>query len=264
MMVGAVISCAAVVAVNAFGGIDLVLGGLAIVGGYLTPIVALVFYTNTFSLELRESGQRFHATLVGSMAILGLGLYDDIRGAGALQKLLAAADVTGTTLYQASMRCYKLLRYGVEVQVAVGRSFETVHLIDWAQPDSNDFALAEEVTLKGGHERRPDVVLYLNGIAIGVMEFKRGSVEVADGIRQLILTLNNSYNLPIKGPVKNLRPARETCEGCHNPLSFADNIIKTKIFKKKQKLALLAFGLRQRMMCFTTAISLSKVKSYGH
>jgi len=51
----------------------------------------------------------------------------------AVQKLLAAADTTGITLYQAALRCYKLLRYGVAVQVAAGQSHETVHLIDWGR-----------------------------------------------------------------------------------------------------------------------------------
>ena len=54
----------------------------------------------------------------------------------------------------------------------------------------------EEVTLKGGYERRPDLVLYLNGIAIGVIELKRSSVEVADGVRQLI---TNQEEISIKG-----------------------------------------------------------------
>ena len=103
----------------------------------------------------------------------------------ALTKLQAATDVTGITLYQANLRTYQLLRYGVPVQVAAGAAHETVHLIDWANPQTNDFGLAQEVTLKGGHERRPDVVLYINGIAVVVLELKRGSVEVADGIRQL-------------------------------------------------------------------------------
>ncbi len=72
------------------------------------------------------------------------------------------------------------------VQVAAGQAHETVHLIDWSNPEANDFALAEEVTLKGGYERRPDLVLYINGIAIVVIELKRSSVEVAEGVRQLI------------------------------------------------------------------------------
>ena len=114
--------------------------------------------------------------------------------AAALQKLEAAADTTGVTLYQANMRTYRLLHYGVQVQVAAGRPHDTVHLVDWEHPDRNDFALAEEVTLKGGYGRRPDIVLYVNGIAVAVMELKRSSVELADGVRQLITNQEEIFN----------------------------------------------------------------------
>ena len=122
--------------------------------------------------------------------------YSESHISAALQKLLAATETTDTSLYQANLRTYKLLRYGVEVQVAAGKPFETVHLIDWNTDkiDDNDFALAEEVTLRGGYERRPDLVLYLNGIAVAVIELKRSSVEIADGVRQLITNQESIFN----------------------------------------------------------------------
>lgn len=130
-------------------------------------------------------------------------LSDNLRARGyspahisaALHKLEVAGDTTGTTLYHANLRVYQLLRYGVAVQVAVGQPNETVHFVDWDRPERNDFALAEEVTLRGGHERRPDLVLYLNGLAVGVIELKRSSVEVADGVRQLITNQEEIFNL---------------------------------------------------------------------
>lgn len=122
--------------------------------------------------------------------------YSDAQINAALLRLQTAAEVTGTTLYQAGLRSYQLLRYGVSVQTTVSAPHSTVHLVDWANPAANDFALAEEVTLKGGHERRPDLVLYLNGIAIAVIELKRSSVEVGDGIRQLITNQEEIFNAP--------------------------------------------------------------------
>jgi type I restriction enzyme, R subunit len=104
----------------------------------------------------------------------------------AFHKLRTEATNPNRTLYGNNQAVYSLLRYGVPVKVEVGHVTEYVHLIDWNSPRKNDFAIAEEVTLAGNHERRPDVVLYVNGIAIGMLELKNSRVTIGDGIRQCL------------------------------------------------------------------------------
>jgi type I restriction enzyme R subunit len=91
-------------------------------------------------------------------------------------------------LYDRNRAVYELLRYGVKVKAEVGENTQTVWLIDWKNPEDNHFAIAEEVTVQGAdakaNTKRPDVVLYVNGIALGVLELKRSTVSVAEGIRQ--------------------------------------------------------------------------------
>jgi len=102
-----------------------------------------------------------------------------------LRELEKAAALGGTkTLYDSNREVYGLLRYGVKVKPELGEQNETVWLIDWHSPENNDFALAQEVTVYGVSDKRPDIVLYINGIAIGVLELKRSIVSVAEGIRQ--------------------------------------------------------------------------------
>ncbi|MXP25794.1 HsdR family type I site-specific deoxyribonuclease [Altererythrobacter indicus] len=133
---------------------------------------------------------------------------DEINAA--LTKLMQAIEVTGTTLYQANMRTYTLLRYGVDVQTSANEPFKTIHLVDWDNPDTNDFALAEEVTIRGGHERRPDLVVYLNGLAVAVIELKRSSVEIGDGIRQLISNQEEIFNAPFFATAQLLLAGNDT------------------------------------------------------
>jgi type I restriction enzyme R subunit len=112
----------------------------------------------------------------------------------ALFLLRQAANPSQGSLYDANKAIYSLLRYGVDVKTDPSQPTDTVHLIDWANPAANDFAVAQEVTLKGGHERRPDLVLYLNGLAIGVIELKSSRVTIGDGIRQLLSNQLPEFN----------------------------------------------------------------------
>ncbi len=112
----------------------------------------------------------------------------------ALNKLRTEVDNHNRTLYGNNKAVYNLLRYGVQVKIEADKVTETVHLINWREPEKNDFAIAEEVTLKGNHERRPDIVLYVNGIAIGVVELKNSRVSIGDGIRQSLSNQQPEFN----------------------------------------------------------------------
>src|SRR5690606_5879316 len=71
-----------------------------------------------------------------------------------------AGDQT-KSLYEINKEVYSLLRYGVKVKVGAGENSETVELINWKEPLKNHFAIAEEVTVSGEHNKRPDIVLYV-------------------------------------------------------------------------------------------------------
>jgi len=102
----------------------------------------------------------------------------------AVHELTKAAGVQTEHLYDSNKAVYNMLRYGVSVKASVGENSETVHFIDWKNTDNNQFAVAEEVTVRGLNDKRPDVVLYINGIAVGVIELKRSKIAVEKGIYQ--------------------------------------------------------------------------------
>ncbi|GAA7144868.1 HsdR family type I site-specific deoxyribonuclease [Helicobacter pylori] len=87
-------------------------------------------------------------------------------------------------LYEANQEFYKLLIYGVRTRISQNEPTQTSWLIDWKDVFKNEFSVVEEVSVKGQNMKRPDMVLYVNGIALGVLELKNSSVSVESAIRQ--------------------------------------------------------------------------------
>jgi nitrate/TMAO reductase-like tetraheme cytochrome c subunit len=82
---------------------------------------------------------------------------------------------------------------------------------------------------------KPEFTTYLNSsharvectachVGSGASAYVKAKVN---GVRQLYCMIGATYDRPIKTPIKNLRPAQETCEQCHWPERFAGNIDRT-------------------------------------
>ncbi|GHP30779.1 restriction endonuclease subunit R [Helicobacter pylori] len=93
-------------------------------------------------------------------------------------------DALKNDLYEANQKFYELLIYGVKTKISQNEPTQTSWLIDWKDVSKNEFSVAEEVSVKGPNTKRPDMVLYVNGIALGVLELKNSSVSVESAIRQ--------------------------------------------------------------------------------
>ena len=115
--------------------------------------------------------------------LLGRG-YSEKLITGAIDRLVRASTNLQQGLYAANKEVYSLLIYGAKVKENAGSPEKTVYFLDFDEPGNNDFAVAEEITVPGDHTKRPDVAVYVNGIALAVLELKKSTISVSDGIRQ--------------------------------------------------------------------------------
>lgn len=107
----------------------------------------------------------------------------------AITTLITKVGNQADSLYQVNEEVYSLLRYGCQGIKDERGNHITVHFIDWTDTEKNDFYVAEEVTVLRFDNRttkRPDLVLYINGIAVAMFELKRSSVSIGEGIRQML------------------------------------------------------------------------------
>lgn len=119
--------------------------------------------------------------------------YSDKLVDAAVTRLQQEAGNFSRGIYDANKTVYSRLKYGIPVSESPEKPPVTVELIDEKEPLNNDFAIAEEVTVVEQQEKRPDLVIYLNGIAVAVIELKRSSVSVSEGIRQNLTNQKDSF-----------------------------------------------------------------------
>lgn len=112
------------------------------------------------------------------------GKYGDSLIKKAINQLEKVSRNQNKSLYDINKEIYSFLRYGISVKENVKYKKQTIQLINWKEPLKNNFYITEEVTVAGQNKKRPDIVLYVNGIALGVLELKRSEVSVSEGIRQ--------------------------------------------------------------------------------
>jgi type I restriction enzyme R subunit len=104
----------------------------------------------------------------------------------ALDMLADAPLVEG--LVAANERIYELLTLGTSLKQTVdgdAKSFN-LHYIDWQHPENNVYHVTDEFPVErtGSHEtRRPDIVLFVNGIPLAVIECKRPDLIPSEGGR---------------------------------------------------------------------------------
>lgn len=91
---------------------------------------------------------------------------------------------------QANREIYQLLKDGVKVKVPDGNgneSVQTARVIDWEDPQNNDFFLASQFWVAGEmYTKRPDLVGFINGLPLILIEFKAVHQELENAFKNNI------------------------------------------------------------------------------
>ncbi len=95
----------------------------------------------------------------------------------------------GAGVFKASEDIYSLLLAGCGVSELIDgrRTSPQMKFIDWRNPENNTYHVcAEYVVGSASAQRRPDIVVFVNGIPFAVIENKKPSVKVQEAIAQMV------------------------------------------------------------------------------
>ena len=126
------------------------------------------FHDVTLPRRLREAIQRLNPTIPREAR-------DD-----ALRKLLRPDT---PSMVQTNRQIHQMLRDGVEVEYRRedgSIAGDRVRLLDFEDPVNNDWVVVNQFTvIEGQHNRRPDIVVFVNGLPLAVIELKNAADEEA-------------------------------------------------------------------------------------
>jgi type I restriction enzyme, R subunit len=90
-------------------------------------------------------------------------------------------DRSKMSMINANKKVYNLIKNGVKVKVRINNKIEDkiVQVINFKEPSKNDFFMATQLWVTGEiYKRRPDLILFVNGIPLVLMEFKSTQVNL--------------------------------------------------------------------------------------
>src|SRR5262249_13084321 len=108
-------------------------------------------------------------------------------------------DRSAMSTAAANRDLWELLRAGVKVSVPdlkrAGQKIERVRLIDWNNPEANDFLLVRQMTVTGTlYTCRPDLIGFVNGIPLVVIELKKPSVAARQAFDENLTSYKHLQN----------------------------------------------------------------------
>ena len=115
--------------------------------------------------------------------------------ADALYKL---KNFENAELIQKNELFMEYLQHGIEVRYFVGNEERSgrVYLVDYKNPDRNSFIIANQWSFIENSTKRPDILLFLNGLPIVLMELKSPSREETDASEAYTQIRNYMHEIP--------------------------------------------------------------------
>lgn len=108
-------------------------------------------------------------------------------------------QIEGSSLYECNFKFTQMLQYGIEVQYTDAKhqlKTAIVNLIDYDHEDENDFLVVNQFTMQELDTKRPDIVVFVNGLPLVVIELKSPSREETDASEAYLQLRNYQKFIP--------------------------------------------------------------------
>lgn len=116
-----------------------------------------------------------------------LALNPSLPVSGIEEALRLVRNYAGTSLIESNRELYSWIRNGIPVDVKIDDHLrrQFVQVVNWAEPEKNNWLVVNQFTVKGKRTDRPDLIVFLNGLPISIIELKNPADETADVTKAL-------------------------------------------------------------------------------
>ncbi|GGH68663.1 type I deoxyribonuclease HsdR [Paenibacillus silvae] len=136
----------------------------------------------------RKSGLEVILTERLSHAILRLNPWISENNLSKVVRSITHIDAVN--LMEANEKIHNMLVNYISVQqdLGKGKKGQTIKLIDFNNPDNNEFLVVDQFSVKGGEEKgiRPDLILFINGLPLVLIECKSPMVSIDEQIGKAV------------------------------------------------------------------------------